>query len=192
MTEEQIKRKAKTYSTNYWYNTNNSVNVESIEKLLIDFATEATKELQEENIQLLKEWRTMDKAKQKVELKVAELMGDKSTLEQDCKRFQEQIEELKDHLSEEVELHSHAEDYIKSLEAQIEELKCNRQAVENARNVLDVEQRKYTKELEAQIEKMKCCGNCKHQYEGQYHDGFRCKDHYKEDVCESYEWELAE
>ena len=47
MTEEQIKRKAKTYSTNYWYNTNNSVNVESIEKLLIDFATEATKELQE-------------------------------------------------------------------------------------------------------------------------------------------------
>lgn len=48
-----------------------------------------------------------------------------------------------------------------------------------------------TKELEAQIEKMKCCGNCLHQYEGQYHNGFRCKDHYKEEVCESYEWELA-
>ena len=35
-----------------------------------------------------------------------------------------QIEELKDRLSEEVELHSHAEDYIKSLEAQIEKMKC--------------------------------------------------------------------
>ena len=45
-------------------------------------------------------------------------------------------------------------------------------------------------DLKQQIEKMKCCGNCKHQYEGQYHNGFRCKDHYKEEVCES--WELAE
>lgn len=47
-------------------------------------------------------------------------------------------------------------------------------------------------ELKSQIEKMKCCGNCKHQYEGQYHNGFRCKDHYKEEVCESYEWELSD
>ena len=52
MTKEPIKRKAKTYSKNYWYNTNNSVNVASIEKLLIDFATEVTKELQEENERL--------------------------------------------------------------------------------------------------------------------------------------------
>lgn len=54
MTKEEIKRKAKTYSKNYWYNTNNSVNVASIEKLLIDFATEVTKEQQEENERLKK------------------------------------------------------------------------------------------------------------------------------------------
>lgn len=53
-------------------------------------------------------------------------------------------------------------------------------------------QKEYIIKLENLIEKMKCCGNCKHQYEGQYHNGFRCKDHYKEEVCESYEWELAE
>ena len=52
MTKEQIERKAKTYSKNYWYNTNNSVNVASIEKLLIDFANETTEELQEENSEL--------------------------------------------------------------------------------------------------------------------------------------------
>ena len=33
------------------------------------------------------------------------------------------IKELQDHLSEEVELHSHAEEYIKSLEEQIEKMK---------------------------------------------------------------------
>lgn len=32
--------------------------------------------------------------------------------------------ELKDRLNEEIELHQHAEDYIKSLEAQIEKMKC--------------------------------------------------------------------
>ena len=51
---------------------------------------------------------------------------------------------------------------------------------------------KQLNELKAQIEKMKCCENCEHQYEGQYHNGFKCKDHYKEEVCESYEWELKE
>ena len=41
--------------------------------------------------------------------------------------LESQIAELKDHLAEEVELHLHAEDYIKSLEQQIEKMKrhCN-------------------------------------------------------------------
>ena len=34
------------------------------------------------------------------------------------------IKELEDHLAEEVELHLHAEEYIKSLEQQIEKMKC--------------------------------------------------------------------
>ena len=38
--------------------------------------------------------------------------------------LESQIAELKDHLAEEVELHLHAEDYIKSLEQQIEKMKC--------------------------------------------------------------------
>ena len=42
-------------------------------------------------------------------------------------------------------------------------------------------------ELEAQIEKMKCCGNCIHCYEGAYHNGYRCKDHARESVCDSWE-----
>ena len=44
-----------------------------------------------------------------------------------CKNLSEleqENEELKDHLSEEIELHSHAEDYIKELEKQIEKMKC--------------------------------------------------------------------
>lgn len=52
-------------------------------------------ELEAQNLQLLKEWRVMDKAKQKAELKVAELMGDVSTLEQDYKRLEAQIEQMK-------------------------------------------------------------------------------------------------
>ena len=46
-------------------------------------------------------------------------------------------------------------------------------------------------QLKAQIEKMKCCGNCQHQYEGVYHNGFRCKDHASEEVCEGWELELC-
>ena len=42
-------------------------------------------------------------------------------------------------------------------------------------------------ELEAQIEKMKCCGNCIHCYEGAYHNGYRCKDHARESVCDNWE-----
>ncbi|MCR5284879.1 MAG: hypothetical protein K6D95_04720 [Treponema sp.] len=44
-----------------------------------------------------------------------------------------------------------------------------------------------TKELQEQIEKMKCCGNCIHCYEGAYHNGYRCKDHAKESVCDNWE-----
>lgn len=44
------------------------------------------------------------------------------------------------------------ENLLTEKDKQIEELKRNRQAVENARNVLDVEQRNYTKELKAQID----------------------------------------
>ena len=42
-------------------------------------------------------------------------------------------------------------------------------------------------ELEALIEKMKCCGNCIHCYEGAYHNGYRCKDHARESVCDNWE-----
>ena len=43
-------------------------------------------------------------------------------------------------------------------------------------------------ELEVQIKKMKCCGNCIHCYEGAYHNGYRCKDHARESVCDNWEW----
>ena len=42
-------------------------------------------------------------------------------------------------------------------------------------------------ELEKQIGKMKCCGNCIHCYEGAYHNGYRCKDHARESVCDNWE-----
>jgi hypothetical protein len=42
-------------------------------------------------------------------------------------------------------------------------------------------------ELEKQNEKMKCCGNCIHCYEGAYHNGYRCKDHARESVCDNWE-----
>lgn len=45
----------------------------------------------------------------------------------------------------------------------------------------------YIAELEKQIEKMKCCGNCIHCYEGAYHNGYRCKDHARESVCDNWE-----
>lgn len=46
---------------------------------------------------------------------------------------------------------------------------------------------KENKKLKAQIEKMKCCGNCIHCYEGAYHNGYRCKDHARESVCDNWE-----
>ena len=42
-------------------------------------------------------------------------------------------------------------------------------------------------ELKTLIEKMKCCGNCIHCYEGDYHNGYRCKDHARESVCDNWE-----
>ena len=42
-------------------------------------------------------------------------------------------------------------------------------------------------ELKTLIEKMKCCGNCIHSYEGAYHNGYRCKDHARESVCDNWE-----
>ena len=42
-------------------------------------------------------------------------------------------------------------------------------------------------DLKKQIEKMKCCGNCIHCYEGAYHNGYRCKDHARESVCNNWE-----
>lgn len=42
-------------------------------------------------------------------------------------------------------------------------------------------------ELKTLIEKMKCCGNCIHCYEGAYHNGYRCKDHARESVCDNWE-----
>ena len=48
MTKDEIKKKAKTFSANYWYNANTSISRPSIEKLLIDFAEEVTMELQKE------------------------------------------------------------------------------------------------------------------------------------------------
>lgn len=82
-------------------------------------------------------------------------------------------------------------DRVRELEQQIEQAKKDK-VVEHFESYGQCRDSRRIAELEAQIEKMKCCGNCKHQYEGQYHNGFKCKDHYKEEVCESYEWELAE
>ena len=68
-----------------------------------------------------------------------------------------EIKELKDHLAEEVELHLHAEEYIKSLEKENTELKkkCYKKAVKDY-----CELEKDNAELKKQIEKMKCCANC--------------------------------
>jgi predicted nucleic acid-binding Zn-ribbon protein len=43
------------------------------------------------------------------------------------------------------------------------------------------------RELKEQIEKMKCCGNCIHCYGGAYHNGYRCKDHARESICDNWE-----
>lgn len=52
---------------------------------------------------------------------------------------------------------------IKEKDKQIEGLICNKQVVEEARNVLDVEQRNYTKELKVQIEELKRQNESKEQ-----------------------------
>lgn len=76
-------------------------------------------------------------------------------LEKQNKELQERNAELKGKYAYSAREAETYKQFCEQKDKQIEELKCNRQAVENARNVLDVEQRKYTKDLKAQIEKMK-------------------------------------
>ena len=96
MTEAQIKRKAKTYSKNYWYNTNNSVNVASIEKLLVDFTIEATKELQEENKDIQQSCENYYNEMRSYKNKVAELEAqiEKMKCWCNCKNYQKCLIEL--------------------------------------------------------------------------------------------------
>ena len=69
---------------------------------------------------------------------------------------------------------------IAELEAQIEGKETEFQYFSNSYKI------KITN-LKAQIEKMKCCGNCVHCYEGAYHNGYKCKDHARESVCDNWE-----
>lgn len=97
MIKEELKQEAEEYALNQW---EGNLPWSVIQKSYYDGAEPREKriaELEAENLQLLKEWRVMDKAKQKAELKVAELMGDVSTLEQDLKRLEAQIEKMKWH-----------------------------------------------------------------------------------------------
>lgn len=104
------------------------------------------------------------------------------------RQSEKKIEELEEKLA-------NADYQLEGRDLEIKELQKEN---ENLRSVAEFQQSSNMKrgfeikELKKQIEKMKCCGNCLHQYEGQYHNGFKCKDHYKEEVYESYEWELAE
>lgn len=75
------------------------------------------------------------------------------------------------------------EDKIKELEAQIRKKEYQE---ENYLNKIDHKE-EVIKTLQAMIEKMKCCGNCIHCYEGAYHNGYRCKDHARESVCDNWE-----
>ena len=73
----------------------------------------------------------------------------------------------KDQHQEEINLHLHAEDYIKSLEQQIEKMKKEDElkkvaSVWNYLRTVGAETR--IEELEQQIEKMKCCENCKFKH----------------------------
>ena len=82
----------------------------------------------------------------------------------------------KDQLQEEINLHLHAEDYIKELEKENKTLE----------GCLLAEQ-EHTQMLEQQIEKMKCCANCKYKdcnKASQYQTCWYCKNKDK--------WELKE
>ena len=112
-------------------------------------------------------------------------------LQKDKGELTDKVKELQDHLAEEVELHLHAEEYIKSLEkenAELKnkltekvtlesldvvsakmndlekenaELKHNKKTVVHLADCLEEKMKERIEELEQQIEKMKCCGNCK-------------------------------
>lgn len=74
----------------------------------------------------------------------------------------DKVKELQDHLAEEVELHLHAEEYIKSLEKENAELKHNKKTVVHLADCLEEKMKERIEELEQQIEKMKRCKICKH------------------------------
>ena len=74
----------------------------------------------------------------------------------------DKVKELQDHLAEEVELHLHAEEYIKSLEKENAELKHNKKTVVHLADCLEEKMKERIEELEQQIEKMKRCEICKH------------------------------
>lgn len=69
------------------------------------------------------------------------------------KELERELTVEKDLHQEEINLHLHAEDYIKSLEKENKTLE----------GCLLAEQ-EHTQMLEQQIEKMKCCGNCRFDY----------------------------
>ena len=108
------------------------------------------------------------------------LLGERcNQLLKDKGELTDKVKELQDHLAEEVELHLHAEEYIKSLEKENAELKnkltekvtlesldvvsAKMNDLEEENNkLLDVINNQDVKiaDLEKQIEKMKCCANC--------------------------------
>ena len=84
------------------------------------------------------------------------LLGERcNQLLKDKGELTDKVKELEDHLAEEVELHSHAEEYIKSLEKENEQLRNNGFTV----SAMTEQQLKVAiekgEQLEKQIEKMK-------------------------------------
>lgn len=71
----------------------------------------------------------------------------KRLLEKNLKLYREN-EELKDHLAEEVELHLHAEKYIKSLEQQIEKMKADVKREQSYWNSCEMQYRLYQRLLD--------------------------------------------
>lgn len=55
--------------------------------------------LEKENLELLKEWREMSKQLDAEKIKNASLMGDVSTLTQDCKRYENTINKLNEDIN---------------------------------------------------------------------------------------------
>ena len=139
------------------------------------------------------------------------LLGERcNQLLKDKGELTDKVKELQDHLAEEVELHLHAEEYIKSLEKENAELKnkltekvtlesldvvsAKMNDLEEENNkLLDVINNQDVKiaDLEKQIEKMKCCANCK-SFRGY---GETCEG-WGEPVlnlnCDCTEWKLKE